>query len=203
MPKPDVSVERKAQILAAASRIFLKKGFETARMEEIAEEAGLSIGGLYWYFKSKEEVIFSLMDELINSDLNEQRALLEAPGSVLERLKQYVRSSVPSSQTLSPLFSDFYALGGRDSRVQVRFQTYFQAYRQIIAALLAQGITRGEFRSFDVSHGAILFAALYEGMLELTMLDPENVNAVTELLHSMDILMQGLKPDGGIDAKTN
>ncbi|PKO19038.1 MAG: hypothetical protein CVU39_00370 [Chloroflexi bacterium HGW-Chloroflexi-10] len=202
MPKPDVSVERKAQILAAASRIFLKKGFETARMEEIAEEAGLSIGGLYWYFKSKEEVIFSLMDDLINSDLNEQRALLEAPGSVMERLKQYVRSSVPSAQTLSPLFSDFYALGGRDPRVQVRFQTYFHAYRQIIAALLAQGIARGEFRTFDVNHGAILFAALYEGMLELAMLDPENINGIIELLHSIDILMQGLKPDGGIDAKT-
>jgi AcrR family transcriptional regulator len=203
MPKPDVSVERKAQILAAASRIFLKKGFETARMEEIAEEAGLSIGGLYWYFKSKEEVIFSLMDELINSDLNEQRALLEAPGSVMERLTQYVRSSVPSAQTLSPLFSDFYALGGRDPRVQVRFQTYFYTYRQIIAALLAQGIARGEFRSFDVNHGAILFAALYEGMLELAMLDPENINGIIELSHSMDILMQGMKPDGGINAKTN
>ena len=62
MPKPDVSTERKAQILAAASNIFLKKGFDAARMEEIAASAGLSIGGVYWYYKSKEEVILDLMD---------------------------------------------------------------------------------------------------------------------------------------------
>lgn len=39
MPKPDVSTERRAQILAAASDIFLKKGFDAARMEEGAMTA--------------------------------------------------------------------------------------------------------------------------------------------------------------------
>ena len=87
MPKPDVSAERKAQILAAASNIFLKKGFDAARMEEIAAGAGLSIGGVYWYYKSKEEVILDLMDSITNTDLDDLHVLLDAPGTVVERLE--------------------------------------------------------------------------------------------------------------------
>jgi AcrR family transcriptional regulator len=127
MPKPDVSAERKAQILDAASIVFLKKGFDAARMEEIAAGAGLSIGGVYWYYKSKEEVILGLMDAITNTDLDDLHALLDAPGPVVERL-------------------------------------------------------------------AILFAALYEGMLEMAMLDPDNVQAVSELVNALDVLFLGLRP---------
>jgi len=194
MPKPDVSAERKAQILAAASNIFLKKGFDAARMEEIAASAGLSIGGVYWYYKSKEEVILDLMDSITNTDLDDLHALLDAPGPVVERLKGYVRASVPPTEKLSPLFYDFYSLGGRDPRVRARLQEYFHAYRQVIAALLAQGVARGEFRPLDVERLAILFAALYEGMLEMAMLDPDNVQAVSELVNALDVLFLGLRP---------
>ena len=145
-----MSAERKAQILAAASNIFLKKGFDAARMEEIAAGAGLSIGGVYWYYKSKEEVILDLMDSITNTDLDDLHALLDVPGTVVERLEAYIRASVPPAEKLSPLFYDFYGLGGRDPRVRSRLQAYFRAYRQVIAALLAQGVARGEFRPLDV-----------------------------------------------------
>ena len=194
MPKPDVSAERKAQILAAASNIFLKKGFDAARMEEIAASAGLSIGGVYWYYKSKEEVILDLMDSITNTDLDDLHALLDAPGTVVERLDAYIRASVPPAEKLSPLFYDFYGLGGRDPRVRTRLQEYFRAYRQVIAALLAQGVARGEFRPLDVERLAILFAALYEGMLEMAMLDSDNVQAVSELVNALDVLFLGLRP---------
>jgi AcrR family transcriptional regulator len=194
MPKPDVSAERKAQILAAASNIFLQKGFDAARMEDIAAGAGLSIGGVYWYYKSKEEVILGLMDAITNTDLGDLHALLDAPGTVVERLKGYVRASIPPTEKLSPLFYDFYGLSGRDPRVRSRLQAYFRAYRQVIAALLAQGVARGEFRPLDVERLAILFAALYEGMLEMAMLDPDNVQAVSALVNALDVLFVGLRP---------
>ena len=58
-PKPDVSEERKQQILEAASEVFSQKGFDNARMEDIAEQTGLSKGSLYLYFKSKDDLITS------------------------------------------------------------------------------------------------------------------------------------------------
>ncbi|MDL1899078.1 helix-turn-helix transcriptional regulator [Anaerolineae bacterium CFX7] len=52
-PRANVSAARKAQILDAAAAVFARKGFYQASMDDIVEEAGLSKGALYWYFKSK------------------------------------------------------------------------------------------------------------------------------------------------------
>ena len=51
---------RRQQIIIAAKRVFSKKGFNKATMEDIAKEAELSPGTLYLYFKNKEELYASL-----------------------------------------------------------------------------------------------------------------------------------------------
>ena len=53
---------RRQQIMIAAKRIFSLKGFNKATMEDIANEAELSPGTLYLYFKSKEEMFLFLID---------------------------------------------------------------------------------------------------------------------------------------------
>ena len=51
---------RRQQIMVAAKRVFSDKGFNKATMEDIAQEAELSPGTLYLYFKNKEELYASL-----------------------------------------------------------------------------------------------------------------------------------------------
>ena len=74
-PKPDVSEERKSQILDAAMNTFARMGFHKARMDDVAEEAGLSKGALYWYFKSKDAIIGAILDRLFNLALKDLRTL--------------------------------------------------------------------------------------------------------------------------------
>ncbi|NJK86044.1 MAG: helix-turn-helix transcriptional regulator [Bacteroidales bacterium] len=52
--------QRRSDIVDAAEKIFFKKGFEYATMDEIAEQAELSKGTLYLYFKSKEELLYAI-----------------------------------------------------------------------------------------------------------------------------------------------
>ena len=51
---------RRQQIMVAAKKIFTEKGFNRATMDDIANEAELSPGTLYLYFKNKEELYASL-----------------------------------------------------------------------------------------------------------------------------------------------
>ena len=53
-------LQRRSEIIDAAEKIFFTKGFESATMDEIAEEAELSKGTLYLYFKSKEDLQFAI-----------------------------------------------------------------------------------------------------------------------------------------------
>ena len=58
MPKPGgKSAETRRQIYETALRLFQKKGFEETTMREIAKEAGVALGGAYYYFQSKDEVV--------------------------------------------------------------------------------------------------------------------------------------------------
>ena len=51
---------RRQQIIVAAKRVFSEKGFNRATMEDIAQEAELSAGTLYLYFKNKDELYASM-----------------------------------------------------------------------------------------------------------------------------------------------
>lgn len=59
MPKvtPEYRAERRAHILAAARRCFIRNGFHAASMHDLVEEAGMSSGAVYRYFPSKDAVI--------------------------------------------------------------------------------------------------------------------------------------------------
>ena len=54
---------RRQGILLAAGRVFVRKGFRSATMEEIAAQAGIGVGTLYHYFKSKEQLFTTLLAE--------------------------------------------------------------------------------------------------------------------------------------------
>ena len=68
-PRPDVSEERKDQIIQAAINVFTRRGIHQARMDDIVTETGLSKGTLYWYFKSKDDIIVAISDMLFGHEL--------------------------------------------------------------------------------------------------------------------------------------
>ncbi len=196
MARPDVSAERKLQILDAAIKVFTRKGFEAARMEDIAHEAGLSIGGVYWYFKGKNEVIVGIMQTIIDADVKGLRDLLAASGTVQERLAQYVRITIAEAVATTPVMDELYGLAQRKAKVRQHIRSFFTAYRDVLAEFVQQGIDRGEFRAVDTTLVATTFAALYEGMLEMALLDPKSVDAEAALLGALDLLLVGLSRGG-------
>lgn len=70
--------ERIAEILDAGKKVFLKKGFKNAYMEDIIAETSLSKGGFYYYYKDKKDIFFEIlsiasdksMSKLINKKEN-------------------------------------------------------------------------------------------------------------------------------------
>jgi AcrR family transcriptional regulator len=55
---------RREQILEAAVKVFAEKGFRAAKMQEVANAAGVANGTVYNYFRSKDEVLLALLERL-------------------------------------------------------------------------------------------------------------------------------------------
>ncbi len=72
--------ERRSHILAAASNVFGRLGFESARMDDVAKEAGIAKGLLYKHFASKDALFRALVDRQGNSYAADLRSALADPG---------------------------------------------------------------------------------------------------------------------------
>jgi AcrR family transcriptional regulator len=68
-PESGVSERLRTQILDAATTVFSRKGFQQARMDDIAAEVGLSKPALYLYFASKDAIVVELMRRLFDLEL--------------------------------------------------------------------------------------------------------------------------------------
>ncbi len=191
-PRPDVSVERKTQILQAATRVFLRKGLGAARMEDIAQDAGLSIGGVYWYYKSKEAIILGLLESIFDPDIQDLERLIGEPGPSREKLEQCLLATVSVDQRLRPLIYEVYGLACRDEGIQRRLQDYFAAYRGFFSDIVRQGIAQEEIRPVETEAVVLSLLVLYEGALNFTMLNDEGVDPRTVLMQSLELLFDGL-----------
>lgn len=61
-----MNIDGKERILQAAQRVMIKNGINGATMRGIAQEAGLSTGAIYHYYKNKEEVLYDVMDKSLS-----------------------------------------------------------------------------------------------------------------------------------------
>jgi TetR/AcrR family transcriptional regulator len=75
--------QTRAEILAAAERHFAERGFEAARLEDIAADVGIRRAAIFYYFRDKEELYAAVLDEIFDAGL----ATLPSHGSVVERLE--------------------------------------------------------------------------------------------------------------------
>ena len=141
-PRPDVSAERTEQIVEAAIAVFSRLGFHKARMDDIAREAGVSKGTLYWYFESKDAITKALLQYLFDQEVQEVTTVLAAEGSVSERLlalTQQLAGRLEQREKLIPIIHEFYATATRDPTVQYTLAGYNQAYRELLARAHSAG----------------------------------------------------------------
>jgi AcrR family transcriptional regulator len=85
---------RRRQIVDAAVRLFIRKGFHKTTTREIANESKFSIGTLYEYIESKEDVLY-LVCHAIHSQMEERlMEIISGPGSGYERLKRAIEGLI-------------------------------------------------------------------------------------------------------------
>ena len=82
--------ERRADLIAAATEVFLRCGYEGATMDGISKAAGVTRANIYWYFKSKDEVFAAVMTQLLGRDFR----ALAAEHAELDAMSRLTRGLV-------------------------------------------------------------------------------------------------------------
>ena len=195
-PRPDVSEERKGQIMNAAEEVFTQKGFGNARMDDIAEETGLSKGTLYLYYKSKDDLIIAILDRIFQREFKVLESLDLSEVSATEAMWKIVDHAVKDIKTmlrLIPITFEFMGMAFRNKLVQKAFKVYFKTYIDVLTPLVQHGINTGEFRDTDAQEVAIAIGAIMEGTILLWVYDKNIVDPERHIRSGMKLLLEGVK----------
>jgi len=167
-------------------------------MDDIVQESGLSKGTLYWYFKSKEEIITAISQRLFATDIELVEGLLTADGTVSERLQQLIRDRIQGLQEMSGMVTilfEFYAAALHQEGVRQFIKAYFQNFHDLLVALIQQGIERGEFRPVNPLAAATALDAVFEGLIVRWLIDPEAIEWASLGEAAIRLMLDGLKQE--------
>lgn len=107
--------QRRNDIIDAAERIFFSKGIDIATMDEIAEEAELSKGTLYLYFKSKQELLFAIDLRAMKILMSMFKETISQEKSTVENLIGIGRAYVRFSKDYEHYFKTLLHFEGSES----------------------------------------------------------------------------------------
>jgi AcrR family transcriptional regulator len=195
-PRPDLSEERKDQILDAASEVFVEKGVYETRMDDIVKESGLSKGTLYWYFESKDEIVLSIFERMFSREFQEINNLVDSGDSATERMLKFAEifsEDIRKMLRLVPLAYEFMAWAFRRKVIQDAFKSYVNKFMDILIPLLQEGIDSGEFRDINPNDAAITVGAIIEGTILIWVYDQSLVDPEKHIQEGILLLLEGLK----------
>jgi AcrR family transcriptional regulator len=195
-PRPNVSDERTSQIITAAEGVFSKKGFSEARMDDIAEETGLSKGTLYNYFKSKDDLIIAILDRIFQREFKtfEQIDLATTSATVsIWLFVDTVAKDIKYFLRAMPVAYEFLALAFRNKTVQKALKVYVNRYMDILVPIVQSGIDSGEFKSVDAQEVAVAMGAILEGTILLWVYDKSLVEPEVNIRSGIKLLMEGVQ----------
>ena len=180
---------REKQIKQAALRLFSERGFHNTTITQIAEAAELGKGTIYWYWRSKEDLAYSLVSDMLRDFLALIEEARNAEGPVLERFNDlvskvaelyyretdYLRLLWKFRVDRGYIFSEEY----RD-----KVASYYLRMRQALESLIEEGIEKGEFRKVDSKRMAFILIGVTEG-LELEWLENEDEFSMRDALREV------------------
>jgi AcrR family transcriptional regulator len=157
---------RRAEILAAAERIFVEHGYEGATIRKIADEVGLSSTALYMHFSEKGEILHEICRQAFGALLEMNQTIVAEPGGPEQRLRRMMSAYIdfgfanPNAYRLIYMTRPVELQHGAQSAAQELGLSLYRSFERVVEAAEAEGRLRGDARTtaqalWAGSHGVV------------------------------------------------
>jgi AcrR family transcriptional regulator len=141
---------RMAEILDSAAKFFYTKGYHATSIEDVARDVGMLKGSLYYYIKSKEDLLYGLLLDVMEQGTGGVEKALEGVKDPVERLEkgieQHVEHIIRNQVRVGLFLHEFNSLSGRRRQ---RVQESLKKYQKIFTGIIKDGQASGVFISGD------------------------------------------------------
>jgi len=154
--------ESRKNILDAACEVFAERVYEKSTVRDVAGRAGISVGGIYLYFRNKEELYTGLMRSQMEEFLGRVELLrTEAPLVALRKLVElYMEIAVTKTRMLSAGIKEYDLEFKRPVR-----EVFFRKQHRIVVDILERGMRDDSFRPMDCDAAALTILITLRGAI--------------------------------------
>jgi AcrR family transcriptional regulator len=185
------------RLLESAKILFSQKGYYATSVEDIVESAGFSKGTFYFYFKSKEELFKSLVEEMHLNIVKRLEGFLERDLPLEDALIEYAKvflEDIYQNRHIAQIF--LFQLVGTNEEFRKLYYTKVSHLREMLTKMVDRAIQRGEINYKNAEN----IVNLYAGFLRMLVLeyvfrekepDLERVKSLAQ--EGVKVLFRGLK----------
>ncbi|MFF0205225.1 TetR/AcrR family transcriptional regulator [Streptomyces sp. NPDC005017] len=185
------------EVLSAAMEMIAERGLEKLTMAALGREVGMSSGHLLYYFHSKDELLLQTLEWSESRLGDDRRRLLARPATARERLDAFVDLYIPDGHR-DPHWTLWLEVWNRSQNAaddaRERQSAIEGVWHRDLVALLAEGMSRGEFRTVDADRFAARLRALLDGFSIHVAIGLRGTDREMILGHVQDFLGEGLLP---------
>ena len=149
-------MERRREVIEAASRVFAKKGYQATTIAAVAEELNIDRASLYYYISSKEELFDDVVREACEDNVRIARQIDESSCSALEKLQKFIIETTNSYERHYPLLHIYVRenlkhVGDSRSAWAKQMRQLNHDYEDAIIKIIEEGYADGSFRNLGPS----------------------------------------------------
>ena len=201
--RPAVSAEdklrRRDEIMAAANKVFARNGFHATTIADVAKEAGLAYGSVYWYFDSKDDLFRQLIAAEEYALRTHVAVALTKSGTRFGYAEAPFRASLRATfeffdtkpATAKLLFRDAYGL---DTRFDKHLGGIYERFIDDIETLVAAAQQRGEVIAAPPQLVAYTLTALIGHMAHRRLTTNDGISAAEAADFIVSLVIKGLRP---------
>jgi AcrR family transcriptional regulator len=189
--------DSKQKILDGALKVFSEHGYRGASMRGIAEKAGISVGGLYLYFKGKDVLYRTLMERTIQGLSVQVESAVRGIEDPVDAITALIRTRIEYATKHRDLILVTTKEQGFSYGLDLKAR-FFSQQRALIETILTRGMEKGVFERGDVEETARIIMSTLRGYVFSLVIDPENLFSPQECSR---VLLGGLLRRGPSDGK--
>jgi len=158
---------RKEDIFHAAVACFNARGYYETTMDSIAEQAGISKGGIYYHFTSKKELFLELFHYRVSRYFDQIKDIIKQIDDPEERLRLFMSKSIDIFRENDDFFKfciEFLAMGVREREIRTIMTSFYKESVTTFKHIIEEGAASGKFKASDSDKTARAVYLLFMGV---------------------------------------
>jgi TetR/AcrR family transcriptional regulator, cholesterol catabolism regulator len=190
------------RLISKSIQLFLRTSFKATSIQHITDTLGITKGAFYWHFKSKDELLLTVIEKYNSEFLEKLYAHMEIfEGDFIRKFREYhkyINEYAREHSELCVLFVTLAAeMAGSRTAAEQKIKKVYKRYREFIESLLTSGKNERVFSDgYDVTLNAHTIIAIHSGILLHWYMNKPGIDGPSLARTYRDILLYGMVKKG-------